>query len=513
MNVLFVSVQKNFSIIGPKLLHQILLKEGFNSNILYINGFSNNDSKSLDSLKGYIKDLSPAWIGVSLTSAEYKYARDFSLFIKKHFDFPIIWGGVEPTSTPEHCLPYADYVCIGEGEKATLDISYALKNGEKLENINNLAYKDGNEIHRNPLNPLVENMDDLPYIPRVATNSFFLNKGKVVELTHSLVKRNTVLSASWYRVINSRGCPMSCTFCVNSFYYNLYPEYHFRTASPSHIIEEITRGLQEPLPVAVISFLDENFFARKKKDLDEFFSLYKKHINIPYIVYSSPNYITDENLEKAIDTGLRGVQIGLQSGSERVCKEIYRRPISINKFLENVERVKKYKLIPNIEVICDNPYETIEDELATIDVLCKIPKPYFFYLLSLTFFEGTPIRERVKEEKPEALNDPHIKDLLITKTTVLNRLKHLSAIFPSRIVLFFSRWYKKNPNSKMLKILVEICFGFALIFVQPFIFLWILFLFSKKSIKQMIKLLYYFVDFRIFKTFNFWRTSKDTTQT
>ncbi len=512
MNVLLVSLQKNFSIISLKLLHEILLREGFNSNILYVHGFP-EDSKSLDSLRGYIKDFSPSWVGISLTSSEYKYAKSFTLFLKKYFDFPVIWGGVEPTVSPEHCLPYADYVCIGEGEKAVIDISNTIKNGGRLEKVNNLAYKDGNEIRINPLNPLWENMDELPYIPRVAKNSYFLYKGKVVELTHELVRKNTVLQASIYRVINSRGCPMRCTFCVNSFYYDLYPKYHFRTASPEYIVEGIVRGVQEPLPVAVISFLDENFFARKKEDLDKFFELYKKRVNLPYIIYSSPNLITDENLEKAIDTGLRGIQIGLQSGSERVCKEIYRRPISVKKFLESVERVKKYGLIPNIDVICDNPYETLEDELATIDVLCKIPKPYFFYLLSLTFFEGTQLRKKVEDEKPEMLNDPHEKDFLITKPTVVNRLKHLAGIFPARAVLFFSKWYSKNPNSLLLKILVEICFWFALIFIQPFVFLWILFLFSNKSIKQMLKYLYYFVDFRIFKTFNFWRTSKDTAQT
>ncbi|MGC8846686.1 MAG: radical SAM protein, partial [Candidatus Hydrogenedens sp.] len=270
---------------------------------------------------------------------------------------------------------------------------------------------------------------------------------------------------------------------------------------------------QEPLPVAVISFLDENFFARKKEDLVMFFKLYKERVNIPYIIYSSPNYITDENLEKAIDSGLRGIQIGLQSGSESVCKNIYKRTVSIKKFLESVERVKRYDVVPNIDVICDNPFETLEDDLATIEVLCKIPKPYFFYLLSLTFFEGIPLRKIAEEKNPEVLHDPHVKDILITKPTTVNRLKHLAGISPSKIVMFFSKWYKKNPDSVILKILVEICFWFTLIFIQPFVFLWILYIFSKKSIKQMLKYLYYFVDFRIFKTFNFWRTSKDTAQT
>ncbi len=512
MNVLLVSLQKNFSIIGLKLLHEILLREGFNSNILYIHGFP-QDSKSLDSIKGFVKDFSPEWIGISITSAEYNYAKDFTLFLKKNFDIPIIWGGVEPTISPEHCIDYADYVCIGEGEKVVIDISNAIKNGKKLEDINNLAYKDGNEIHRNPLNPLIENMDELPFIPRVPSNAFFLYKSKVVDLTHKLVRKNTVLQASIYRVLNTRGCPMRCTFCINSFYFDLYPNYHFRTASPEYIVEGIVRGVQEPLPVAVISFLDENFFARKKEDLDKFFKLYKERVNIPYIIYSSPNFITDENLEKAIDSGLRGIQIGLQSGSESVCKNIYKRPISIKKFLESVERVKKYGVIPNIDVICDNPFETLEDDLATIDVLCKIPKPYFFYLLSLTFFDGIPLRKMAEEKKPEVLHDPHEKDILITEPTTVNRLKHLAGIFPSKIVSSFSKWYKKNPDSVILKILIEICFWFALIFIQPFVFLWILYIFSKKSIKQMLKYLYYFVDFRIFKTFNFWRTSKDTAQT
>lgn len=257
MNVLLVSLQKNFSIISLKLLHEILRREGFNSNILYIQGFP-EDSKSLDSLKGYIKDFSPNWVGISLTSSEYKYAKNFTLFLKKHFDFPVIWGGVEPTVTPEHGLPYADYVCIGEGEKAVVDISNAIKNGERLETINNLAYKDGDNIHINPLNPLLESMDDLPYIPRVAKNSFFLHKGKVVELTHELVRKNSVLHASIYRIINSRGCPMRCTFLCKFFLLRFVSEISFSDCiARTHYRRNSTRNTG-----ALTS--SGNFFFRRK---------------------------------------------------------------------------------------------------------------------------------------------------------------------------------------------------------------------------------------------------------
>ena len=55
------------------------------------------------------------------------------------------------------------------------------------------------------------------------------------------------------------------------------------------------------------------------------------------------------------------------------------------------------------DIISCNPYEEKEDILKTIELLLKLPKPYFLSVNNLIFFEGTPLYHK-------ALQDGTIKD-------------------------------------------------------------------------------------------------------
>ena len=55
----------------------------------------------------------------------------------------------------------------------------------------------------------------------------------------------------------------------------------------------------------------------------------------------------------------------------------------------------------NLDFIGDNPYETDDDRQETLDLLCRLPKPFYFNYFSLTYFPGVDLTER-------ALRDGHI---------------------------------------------------------------------------------------------------------
>ncbi|HEO64054.1 MAG TPA: radical SAM protein, partial [Candidatus Omnitrophica bacterium] len=92
-------------------------------------------------MKNFIVRENPVLIGISLMSVEYFKSCCLTKFLKSFLKgIPIIWGGIHPTISPEDCLNYADYVCLGEGEMAMLDIAGALSEGKDIKNINNLCY-------------------------------------------------------------------------------------------------------------------------------------------------------------------------------------------------------------------------------------------------------------------------------------------------------------------------------------------------------------------------------------
>ncbi len=136
MRILLISLQKNLNILGLKLLHQILLESNYESGLLYVNRYNPDNIRMLDALEGFIRDYNPAWIGMSLTASEFISAREITSYLKHKIDIPIIWGGVQATADPTRCARYANFVCMGEAEKAVIDICEAIQEGKSLKSVN-----------------------------------------------------------------------------------------------------------------------------------------------------------------------------------------------------------------------------------------------------------------------------------------------------------------------------------------------------------------------------------------
>jgi len=155
MNILLISIQNDLDIIGLKYLHYYLLKNGYNSFLLYLPNFNSSDDNVFKNISKFVLEIDPIFIGISLISTEYYNARDLTIYLKNNFkSIPVIWGGVHPTISPEMCLDYADYVCIGEGERTILDLANAVNNNESVKTINNLCYIENDQIKKNMYNPL-----------------------------------------------------------------------------------------------------------------------------------------------------------------------------------------------------------------------------------------------------------------------------------------------------------------------------------------------------------------------
>ena len=123
MNVLLVSLQRDLDIIGLKALHHFLLDKGQNSYLLYLPELDADAPGAIANLKAFVSDLSPGVIGLSLMMSEFEAAKTIAPWLKAWCpDAPMVWGGIHPTTAPEMCLDYADYVCIGEGEHTMVAI-------------------------------------------------------------------------------------------------------------------------------------------------------------------------------------------------------------------------------------------------------------------------------------------------------------------------------------------------------------------------------------------------------
>ena len=144
---------------------------------------------------------------------------------------------------------------------------------------------------------------------------------------------------------------------------------------------------------------DDDFCAAPKEFILEFSKEYKKQINFPFKCNVSPNSISPEKIQALVNAGLVSVEMGIQTASPRVNKEIYKRNISNEKVLHAAEILNKHTHIKTYyDFIFDNPLETVEDKIMTARFLAELPKPFGLSSFSLTLFPGTELHKEFKQK-------------------------------------------------------------------------------------------------------------------
>lgn len=102
-----------------------------------------------------------------------------------------------------------------------------------------------------------------------------------------------------------------------------------------------------------------------------------------------------EKMELLLDAGLKLVQLGVQSGSQRVIDEVFGRKIKVTKTREVVRQIEPYYKTHGLNLlldfIIDNPYETRNDIIQTYQYLANLPSHVRINIFRLIFFPGTPI--------------------------------------------------------------------------------------------------------------------------
>jgi hypothetical protein len=97
--------------------------------------------------------------------------------------------------------------------------------------------------------------------------------------------------------------------------------------------------------------------------------------------------------------------MGIQSGSERIRRDCYERETSNDEIIEACRILARHGVVLNLDFIGDNPYENDDDRRQTIDLLTRLPKPFYFNYFSLTYFPGVDLTERALRDGFVQRND------------------------------------------------------------------------------------------------------------
>ena len=334
-------------------------------------------------LLSQIKKIAPDLIGFSVTVSLIKRIAAVSKYIKRHFSIPIIWGGPGATVDPESCIDHCDFVCVGEAENTLKKIADKIDRQEAFSDVNNLCYKSKNRIIKNPLNPLITDLDTLPFMDIHPEDKFLIEDDTLVE------NFSKISYSDRYHMIGSRGCPNHCSYCSENCYKKLYsPQRFIRRRTPKNVVAELKEALKI-LNFNYVQFEDE-VFSLDLEWLEEFSELYLKDIKLPFTAYIFPKGNLDRQLSILKKSGLDCTNLALQSGSEKINKEIYLRYFNRKRFIEIARKLESWGITYYTDVIVDNPFEKEEDLKATLDMLLQI-NPIIMYIAKLYAIKNTAL--------------------------------------------------------------------------------------------------------------------------
>lgn len=349
--------------------------------------------REVDLLIDTLRELAPSLIGMSVISSFYRLAARLTERIRQELGVPVIWGGPHTTLLPENALLYADMACVGEGEEAIVDLADALATGRDPSGIANLWVRmpDG-EVRRNAPRPLAPDLDQVGFADfhNDARKHYIDGDARAQSPPHTKEHPGATID-----LMTSRGCPFQCTYCcveaLRKATRGQGPS--LRRHSVEHVIEEILQRLAANDGQVHIHFWDD-VFTLDEAWITRFAAAYRRRIGLPFTCYAHPEFTSPRTLELLRDAGLDCVNIGIQSGSERIARELYDRKTGNERIVAAAHTLHELGIAPWYDLIVDNPYEDDDDHRATLELLLRLPRPLRLNLHSLCYFPRTRLTER-----------------------------------------------------------------------------------------------------------------------
>ena len=346
----------------------------------------------------------PDLVGFSVTSLMYSHARRYAAWVNAWGSVFTICGGVHATLCPNEVMADGlfDAVCIGEGEGAILELTNALAAGEECSHIHNLWFKRGDSVIRNPLRPLVQNLDTLPFPDR----SIFCQP-------NSFIEQGTA------RIMASRGCLYRCSYCANSAFARLFSSLgpYMRYRSPENVIREIETLAQSSSPPSNLWF-DDDVLPFDADWFCDFASGYRARVGLPYQCYLRPNMVTEDVVRLLIESGCYRVHLGVETGNETL------RFAHLNRRVSNEQLRRAFDICAEagLETVSLNmvglPKEDMRRAIETVKLNADL-KPA---RISVSIFYPIPGTDLGRECSQKGLIGTRSVDNIYTETTLQNVL-------------------------------------------------------------------------------------------
>ena len=383
----------NKKALGVRYLQTALEKSGYEVVLVFYKDYNSmypreTTEAELSILLGQISAVKPILIGLSVMSSMYLDTVSRVLnAVTKAYDIPIVCGGAYATMFPKHFLEHgADFAIRGDGERALCLLADSIRCGTGHEDIPSLCYRSGGNSVINSIGDVCEDIDEYG-IPTV-------NSRRAVFIENdTLTNGDPQLKTLSYEVIASRGCPFTCSYCCSVNLKRLFPAgaKYVRTRSVKSVIDELAIAKKECKQLVFVHFYDE-IFPNLPGWVDQFVIEYKKRIGLPFTIWSHPKMVDETVLEKLVSAGLDEVIMGIQSGSERIRRDIFHRYETQDDIIRSTAAIKRSGVFwASYDFMVRHPFESMDDLMETYKLVKKLCSPFELQLHGLNFLPGTDI--------------------------------------------------------------------------------------------------------------------------
>ena len=333
-----------------------VLKAGGHRTSLVVTGraLGRNRHKALDRR---LAEFEPGLVCFSAISTEYDVIVDAARHVQaRRPDAFLVAGGTHISlNADEDMLKIFDAICIGEGEQPVLELAEKLAGGGGPSRIQNLWIRRGDTVEKNPTRPFLQDLDALPLPDRDLWTEWTAEQPDARHM-----------------VLLGRGCPFQCTYCSNHALKKLASGPYVRFRSPENILAEV-RQLAQTHPdkheiyLEVESFTVKPDWAIELCDALARFNVERTEpLSFGVNVRVTPNVDFDALFAAARRANFRFINVGLESGSQRVRREVLNRNYSNDDVLAAVQAARKHGLKICFFNIVGLPGETEADFQETV---------------------------------------------------------------------------------------------------------------------------------------------------
>lgn len=276
-----------------------------------------------------------------------------------------LMGGIYPTTLPYQVLEdeNVDVIMQGHAEGRLPQIVKMIltKQWDLLLQQAGLGLRKNGKPWLTPLDSLLFQTQEI-----VKPDYSYLDIEKYFSLQQSYNPRNystECFEKKSVNIISSFGCPYNCFFCAN------------RSLSGSRIVYRPTVDVVEEIAFFVehfnveqISFMDDNIVADKQRAKELFTELISRKYNLEIQIGNLAAWdLDDEILNLLQEAGCTRIGISIESGVQRVLKEIIHKPLNLEIVAPLVQKVHNHNIMLIADFIIGLPGETWADVRSSFE--------------------------------------------------------------------------------------------------------------------------------------------------